>query len=125
VLSYDRDSEGRPNAVSGKATHSQQRLVTLRLESELTAQKREIWRLWGLSKEFGLVGNNSTGECAGREIIDELTGFLLRAVALDTQPRIATSAGRGVGRLRNVMSSYLAPELHSTASRSPSRIRMG
>jgi hypothetical protein len=56
----------------------------------------------GLSKEFGLVGNNAAGECAGREIIDELTGFLLRAVALATQARIATSAGRP----RGVMTSY-------------------
>ena len=54
-------------------------ILPLRFESELTAQKLEIWRLWGLSEEFGPVGNNSTGECAGREIIDELTGFLARS----------------------------------------------
>ena len=70
-------------------------ILPLRFESELTAQKLEIWRLWGLSEEFGPVGNNSTAECAGREIIDELTGFLVCAVALDTQVRIATSARRG------------------------------
>ena len=66
-------------------------ILPLRFESELTAQKLEIWRLWGLSEEFGPIGNNSTGECAGREIIDELTGFLVRAVALDTQAPITTS----------------------------------
>ncbi len=88
-------------------------ILPLRFESELTAQKLEIWRLWGLSEEFGPVGDNSTGACAGREIINELTGFLVRAVALDTQARIATSASRGVGRPREVMIPYLALELLS------------
>jgi len=89
-------------------------MLPLRFESELTAQKLEIWRLWGLSEEFGSVGENSTGECAGREIIDELAGFLVRAVALDTQARIAISvARRGVGSPRDVMIPYLAPELLS------------
>jgi len=88
-------------------------ILPLRFESELTAQKLEIWRLWGLSEEFGPVGNNSTAECAGREIIDELAGFLVRAVALDTEDRIATSVRRGVGRPPEVMIPYLAPELLS------------
>ncbi len=89
-------------------------ILPLRFESELTAQKLEIWRLWGLSEEFGPVGNNSTGECAGREIIDELTGFLVRAIALATEDwQIAKSTGRGVGRPRDVMIPYLAPELLS------------
>jgi hypothetical protein len=72
------------SAVSGNATQSERRLgnVTLRFESELTAQELEIWRLWGVIEGVRPVGNNSTGECAGREIIDELTGFLVRAVAL-------------------------------------------
>ena len=80
MLSYGRDSEGISR--QSQATLASQSdvwgMLPLRFESELTAQKLEIWRLWGLSEEFGPVGNNSTGECAGREIIDELTGFLVR-----------------------------------------------
>jgi hypothetical protein len=35
-------------------------ILPLRFGSELTAQKVEIWRLWGLSEEFGSVGDNSS-----------------------------------------------------------------
>ena len=35
-------------------------VLPLRFESGLAAQKLEIWRLWGLSEEFGSVGDNST-----------------------------------------------------------------
>src|SRR6267142_5385306 len=94
----DRDSVQEGNSMQSQATLPSQSdvwgILPLRFESELTAQKLEIWRLWGLSEEFGPMGNNSTAECAGREIIDELTGFLVCAVAL-AQVWIATSARRG------------------------------
>jgi hypothetical protein len=47
-------------------------ILPLRFESELTAQKLESRRLWGLSEQFGPVGDNSSGERARREIIDGL-----------------------------------------------------
>jgi hypothetical protein len=52
-----------------------------------------------LSEEFGLAGGNFTGQREENEIIDELTGFLVCAIALDTQARIATSARRDTARI--------------------------
>jgi hypothetical protein len=42
-----------PNRALNLATQ-QAKMLSLRFESELTAQKLEICRLWGLSKQFGL-----------------------------------------------------------------------
>ena len=73
-------------------------ILPLRFESELTAQKLEIWRLWGLSEEFGPIGNNSTAECAGREIIDVMNSnnspaSILPGLAID-RSRYRMSASR-------------------------------
>ena len=69
-----------PNRALNLATQ-QAKMLSLRFESELTAQKLENLPALGFVEGVRPVGNNSTGECAGREI-DELTGFLVRAVAL-------------------------------------------
>jgi hypothetical protein len=47
-------------------------ILLLRVESGLTAQKLEIWRRWGLSEQFGPVGDNSPGERTRRELVDGL-----------------------------------------------------
>ena len=47
-------------------------ILPLRVESGLAAQKLESWRRWGLSEQFGPVGDNSSGERTRREIIDGL-----------------------------------------------------
>ena len=49
----------------------------LRVESELTAQKRESWRRWGLSEQFGSVSDNSSGE---RTSVNSLMGSPSRRV---------------------------------------------
>src|ERR1700681_3299025 len=92
----DRDSVQEGNSIQSQATLPSQSdvagILPLRFESELTAQKLEILRRWGLSEQFGPVGDSSPGERTRRELVDGLTGFLVRAVALDTQVRIATIA---------------------------------
>jgi hypothetical protein len=89
-----------------------------RFESELTVHKLEICRLYGLSEEVGPAGGKVIDEREGREIIDELTGVLLRTVALDAEARQrANSSGRGVGRPCDVMIPYLALELLSVYRR--------
>jgi hypothetical protein len=47
-------------------------ILPLRVESELTAQKLESWRRWGLSEQFGPVSDNSSGERTRRKIVDGL-----------------------------------------------------
>jgi len=86
-----------------------------RLNRIVQPKKSEICRLCGLSEEFGPVGGgNYTGEREESEIIEELTGVLVQAVALEAAARqTANSASRGVGRPREVMISYLAPALLS------------
>jgi hypothetical protein len=89
-------------------------VLPLQFHSELTLRKSEICRLCGLSEEFGPAGDNYTGEREEHEIIDELTGVLVQAVALEVAGRqAANSTGRKVGRPREAMIPYLAPELLS------------
>jgi len=93
-------------------------VLPLRFESELTLCKLEICRLYGSSEDSEPAGGNLIGEREGREIIDELTGVLLRAVALDAEARqMANSSGRGVGRPREVMIPYLALTIRAADSR--------
>src|SRR5260370_41527586 len=87
----DRDSVQEGNSMQSQATLPSQSsvwgILPLRFESELAAQKLEIWRLGGLSEEFAPIGNNSTGECAGREII---AWFARQLEASIHEPRRAT-----------------------------------
>ena len=78
-------------------------VLAARFQSALTLQKSEIWRLSGLLEEYGPAGANYTGEGEEHKIIEELTGFLVQAVALEAR-QIANSTGRRVGRPRDVMS---------------------
>lgn len=89
-------------------------VLPARFLSELTLHKSEICRLSGLLEEYGPAGANYTGEGEENKIIEELTGFLLQAVARDAESQqVANSTGRRVGRPREVMIPYLGPELLS------------
>jgi hypothetical protein len=57
-------------------------MLRLRFEAQLTLHKQQICWLYGLSEEVGPAEGKVIDEREGREIIDELTGFLMRAVAL-------------------------------------------
>jgi hypothetical protein len=89
-------------------------VLPARFQSELTLHKSEICRLSGLLEEYGPAGANYTGEGEEPKIIEELTGFLVQAVALDAaSQQIANSTGRRVGRPCDVMIPYLGPQLLS------------
>ena len=87
-------------------------VLPLQFESELTLHKSEICRFCGLSEEYGSADGNFNREREEKEIIEELTGVLVQAVALEAR-QINNSAGRRVGRPREAMIPYLAPELLS------------
>ena len=86
-------------------------VLPAQFQSELTLNKSEICRLSGLLEEYGPAGANYTGEGEEHKLIDELTGFLVQAAALEAGE--VTNTARGVGRPRDVITPYLAPELLS------------
>jgi hypothetical protein len=85
-------------------------VLSLRFEMELTRHKLEICRLCGLSEEFGSTNDNLTRE--ENRLIDELSGILVQAIALEAREMAYGTGGR-VGRPRDVMMPYLGPELLS------------
>jgi hypothetical protein len=87
-------------------------VLPLQFQSALDLSKSEICRLSGLLEEYGAAGANYTGEGEEHKLIEELTGFLVQAVALETA-QITNSKGRRAGRPRDVMTPFLAPELLS------------
>jgi hypothetical protein len=86
-------------------------VLPAQFQSELTLHKSEICRLSGFLEEYGPVGANYTGEGEELKLIDELTGFLVQAADLEAGE--VTNTARGVGRPRDVITPYLAPELLS------------
>ena len=88
-------------------------VLAARFDSELTLQKSEIWRLSGLLEEYGGVADDDFyREREQKALIDELTGLLVQAVTHEAASRQFTNnSSRRVGRPRDVMSPYLAPEL--------------
>jgi hypothetical protein len=89
-------------------------VLPARFQSELTLHKSEICRLSGLLEEYGPAGANYTGESEEHKLIEELTGFLVQAVAQDAaSQQITNGTGRRVGRPCDVMIPYLGPELLS------------
>jgi hypothetical protein len=84
-----------------------------RFQSELTLQKSQIWLLSGLLEEYGGVADDDFyREREQKALIDELTGLLVQAVTNEAASRQFTNnSSRRVGRPRDVMSPYLAPEL--------------
>ncbi len=88
-------------------------VLAARFDAELTLQKSEIWRLSGLLEEYGGAADDDFyREREQKALIDELTGLLVQAVANEAASRQFTNnSSRRVGRPRDVMSPYLAPEL--------------
>ncbi len=84
-----------------------------RFQSELTLQKSQIWLLSGLLEEYGGVADDDFyREREQKALIDELTGLLVQAVAHEAANRqFANSSSRRVGRPRDAITPYLAPEL--------------
>jgi hypothetical protein len=72
-------------------------VLPLQFQSALTLNKSEICRLSGLLEEYGPPGASYTGEGEEHKIIEELTGFLVQAAALEAQ-EITNGSGRRVGR---------------------------
>jgi len=88
-------------------------VLAARFQSELTFQKSEIRRLSGLQEEYGGVADGDFyREREQKALIEELTGLLVQAVTHEAANRQFTNnSSRRVGRPRDVMSPYLAPEL--------------
>jgi|SRR5882724_1695317 len=83
-----------------------------RITAALEAEQGALWQLSGLSKEYGPPNENFTGEREAKEMIAELTGLLMCAIALDTQAR-QNEDNKRVGRPRDSITPYLAPNLLS------------
>lgn len=62
-------------------------VLSLRFHSELTVSKSEVCRFCGLLKEFGSGDDNVNREREEKEVIKELTGLLLQAIAEDAAAR--------------------------------------
>jgi hypothetical protein len=90
-------------------------VLAARFQSELTLQKSEIWRFSGLLEEYGGAADNDFyREREQKALIEELTGLLLQAVFHEAENRQFTdSPSRRVGRPKDVVTPYLAPELLS------------
>src|SRR3954463_15399511 len=87
-------------------------VLPLQFQSELTLHKLDICRLCGLSEEYGSGEGNSNREREEKEIIEELTGVLVQAAALEARDRqAANGTGRRVGRPLDVVIPYLGPAL--------------
>jgi len=88
-------------------------VLAARFQAELTIQKSEIWRLSGLLEEYGGTADGDFyREREQKALIDELPGLLVQAVTHEAASRQFTNnSSRRVGRPRDVMSPYLAPEL--------------
>ncbi len=74
-----------------------------RIEGELKIQTLPIWQLCGVFDMYGPLGENFTGFAEGSELIKELTGILVWALALDLSSRQYGIAKRGVGRPPDLM----------------------
>jgi len=86
-----------------------------RFQSELTLQKSEIWRFSGLLEEYGGPADGDFyREREQKALIEGLTGLLVQAVTRAVANRQPTKgSSRRVGRPRDVVTPYLAPELLS------------
>jgi hypothetical protein len=85
-----------------------------RFSAGLKDRQSELWRLSGLDEEYGPPGENFTGERETQEMSDEIAGYLVNAIALDTQARqTANRTDQGVGRPRDVIIPFLGPNLLS------------
>jgi hypothetical protein len=90
-------------------------VLAARFQSELTLKKSEIWRFSGLLEEYGGPADGDFyREREQKALIEELTGLLVQAVTREVANRQLTKgSSRRVGRPRDVVTPYLAPELLS------------
>jgi len=82
-----------------------------RIEGELKIQTLPIWQLCGVFDMYGPLGENFTGFAEGSELIKELTGILVWALALDLSDRQYGIARRSAGRPPDLMTPHLATAL--------------
>lgn len=68
-------------------------MLPLRLQQSDRSKDSDLAAL-GFIEEVRPVGNNSTGECAGREIIDELTGFLARSRSRHAEAEVSVAPAK-------------------------------
>jgi hypothetical protein len=90
-------------------------VLTPRIQSELTLQKSEIWRLSGLLEEYGGPADGDMyRERELNALIEALCGLLVQGVIREVADRqSANRSGRRPGRPRDAMIPLLAPELLS------------
>jgi hypothetical protein len=89
-------------------------VVAPRVEAALWLVREEIWQRIGLYAMFGPRDEYFTGDSEAKNILSELTRFLLLAMAHELQARMLAGEspnGPGVGRPMNHMIRYLGPEL--------------
>src|SRR3954464_5357111 len=85
-----------------------------RIEQELWSVRELIWTQIGLYLRYGPRDERFAGDSEGKNILAELTKFLLLAVAHELQARMVAGEspeGRGVGRPINNMVPSLGPNL--------------
>jgi hypothetical protein len=94
-------------------------VLAFRFQSELELQKRRIWRLSGLLREYGEPADGDLyREQELMALIEVLTGLLVLAVIQEAQSRqLSNRQGRRAGRPKDVITPYLAPELLSVFRR--------
>lgn len=95
------------------------RVLAFRFQSELELQKRRIWRISGLLREYGGPADGDLyRERELMALIEVLTGLLVLAVNQEAQSRqLSNKQRRRAGRPRDVITPYLAPELLSVFRR--------
>ena len=90
-------------------------VVVPRIEKDLLSLEEEVRRLIGLYVLFGPRDvENFSGDAEGKQLVAELTRFLILAMAHELEARMIASEspnGPGVGRPMNHMIRYLGPEL--------------
>jgi hypothetical protein len=85
-----------------------------RFMAELKANEAELWEYGGIIKMFGPVGDNYAGASEGNLLMEQVVKFLLIGLALDLENRERENRiGRSVGRPKDVITPYLAPEMLS------------
>jgi hypothetical protein len=83
-----------------------------RFMAELKASEAELWEHGGITKMFGPVGDNYAGASEGNLLTEQVLKFLLNGIALDLENRERENRiGRSVGRPKDVITPYLAPEM--------------
>jgi hypothetical protein len=82
------------------------------LHGRAWANEAELWEYGGIIKMYGPVGDNYAGASEGNLLTEQVVKFLLIGLALDLENRERENRiGRSVGRPKDVITPYLAPEM--------------